>query len=241
VNFPWAISLGREDAASLAALRLNPGLEVGAAAGFVWLRGNRGDKHLDAMLAALPARGRYERIAPNQLRRIDQRIPSSRLPEITWTPLQAWLQVEMPVPALPAYGPRRAPLMLARSVEERAPGLLLATLEDLKQFAATAAKVRLDRLQFAASPSGEALVRGSPLPPLPGRRFVLRGRVATPSGFSWQPAVGVDALEQAFGVSGDTLLVWTEDGTVTSLRGEQFVPLTRGALAATVRSLAEPQ
>jgi hypothetical protein len=224
----------------LAGLRLVPGLEVGEAAEMIWLRGNRGDEQLERKLAALPARGRYERIAPNQLRPVDERIPSRRMPEIHWRPLQAWLQVETPFSALPADGPRRASLVLERSSEEREAGLLLTRLEELTRFAASAAKVRLDRLQFAATRDGEALARGTPLPPVPGRRFVLRGRVAVPAGFSWRPAVSVDVLERVLGVSGDALLLWNEDGTVIRLLGEQFVPLTRGALAATEKSLSEP-
>src|SRR5262245_16594340 len=187
MNFPWAISIARDDAASLAALRLVPGLEVGEAPDLIWLRGKPGDEQLDRRLSALPARVRYEWLAPAQLRPLDRRIPSARLPDVRWQSLDAWLQVAMPVAALPASEPVRMALALVGAPDEREPALRLTRFEGGQQFASVAAQVRLDSLQFAADAEGSVLVRGQPLPPLPGRRFVLHGGVAVPAGFSWQP------------------------------------------------------
>src|SRR5262249_31477007 len=76
VNFPWALCVAREDAASLASLRLMPGIEVGDAGFTIWLRGQHCDEKFDVALSALPARSRYEWLASNQLRQINERIPS---------------------------------------------------------------------------------------------------------------------------------------------------------------------
>jgi hypothetical protein len=241
VNFPWAICIAREDAASLATLRLAVGIEVSEDGTVVWLRGQRGDERLEAKLAGLPARERYEWLAPDQLRHLNRRIPASRLPDLQWQPLDAWLQVKVPTAAAPGSRPAAIPLRLVRSTREQEPELLLTRLEELKEFAATAAQVRLDRLQFAANAEGLVFVRGRPLPPLPGRRFVLHGGLAVPAGFSWEPAVGADALMRRFGISGDTVVVWNEDGTLMRLHGEQFIPASRSAIRATEQALAEPQ
>jgi hypothetical protein len=240
VNFPWAICIAREDAAALGLLRLAAGVEVGDDGASVWLRGQPGDERLETKLAGLPARDRYEWVPPNLLRPMARRIPSARLPEIPWQPLNAWLQIETPAAALPGNNPAAIPLRLVRSTSESEPELLLTSLDELKQFAALAAQVRLDRLQFAASAEGSVLVRGRPLPPLPGRRFVLHGGVAVPAGFSWEPAVGAEVLARRFGVSGDTLVLWAEGGTVARLHGEQFVPVSRSALRATEHALGQP-
>src|SRR5688500_11254639 len=110
MNFPWALSIGREDAAALGSLRLESGIEVAEAGALLWLRGQAGGDHIDARLSALPANARYEWLPPNQLRRIDQRIPSSRLPDRPWQPLQSWLRVGLPAAALPAAEPAAMPL-----------------------------------------------------------------------------------------------------------------------------------
>jgi hypothetical protein len=145
----------------------------------------------------------------------------------------------MPAAALPANRPAAIPLRLVRSTLEREPELLLTGLEEFKEFATAAAQVRLDRLQFAANAEGSVIVRGRPLPPLPGRRFVLHAGVAVPAGFAWEPAVSAEALARRFGVSGDAVVLWAEDGTIARLQGEQFVPVSRSAIRATERAMGE--
>ena len=239
MNFPWAICIALEDAASLAPLRQIAGVEVGEAGDAIWLRGKQGDEKLHAKLSALPARARYEWLDSNDLRQIDRRIPSDRLPTLRWQPLDTWLQVQIPVAALAGEQPNPVPLRLVRSACEQEPDVLLADLDDMVRFASMAARVRLERLHFAANENGQVLVRGRPLPSVPGRRFVLHAGVAVPAGFSWEPRVSSAVLARRFAVSDDALVVWNEDESVTRLHSEQFVPLSRSALRATQQALLE--
>jgi hypothetical protein len=239
MNFPWAICIALEDAASLSPLRQVAGIEVGEAGAQIWLRGKPGDEKLDAKLAALPARVCYEWLASNDLRQIDRRIPNDRLPTLRWQPLDAWLQVTMPTAAMAAEQPNPVSLRLVRSSCEQEPELLLTNLDDLVRFASMAAQVRLERLQFAANGDAQVLVRGRPLPPLPGQRFVLHGGVAVPVGFAWEPQVDSTALARRFAAADDAIVLWNEDQTITRLHSEQFVPLSRSALRATQQALLE--
>jgi hypothetical protein len=238
VNFPWAICIALEDAATLAPLRQIADIEVGEDSAKVWLRGKQGDEKLDVGLAALPAQARYEWLSSNALRQIARRIPGDRLPALRWQPLDAWLQVSLPVAAMAAEPPSAVPLRLIRSAREQEPELLLADLDDLVRFASMAARVRLECLQFAANENGKVLVRGRPLPSVPGKRFVLHEGVAVPVGFSWEPHVDPVVLARRFIVSDGALIIWNEDQTITRLHSEQFFPLSRGALRATQQALA---
>jgi len=238
MNFPWAICLALEDAASVSPLRQITGIEVGEAGATIWLRGRQQDETLDAKLAALPAQARYEWLNSDQLRQIDRRIPGARLPALQWQPLDAWLQVQMPAAAMEADQPNPVPLRLVRSSCEQDPELLLTDLKELALFASMAARVRLERLQFAANADGKVLVRGRPLPSVPGLRFVLHSGVAVPAGFSWEPRVASSVLARRFAASDDALVVWNEDQTFFRLHSEQFVPLSRSALRATQQALS---
>lgn len=213
------------------------GVEVAEAGNDIWIRGKPADESLDIALSSLPACARYERLVSNALRRVDQRVPCGRLPELHWQPLSSWLQVGLPSAALPGNEPKPASLQLVRSTVEREPELLLTTLDDFKRFVMQAAQVRLDRLQFAAAADGRVIVRGKPLPPLPGRRFGLHQGVAVPAGFAWQPAVSSEVLARRFGVSGDALILWNEDGSIVRLHGEQFVSASRSAVRATEQGM----
>jgi hypothetical protein len=199
-------------------------------------RGGRNES-LAARLAALSVQARYELLPPNQLRLRHERVPSARLPELRWQPLNLWLQAELPPAALPANNPAPVSLRLVRSTQESQPGLLLTRLAAFREYAVQAARVRLDCLQFAADAAGRLLVRGHPLPSIPGQRFVLHGGVAVPAGFGWEPAVSVAVLARCFGVSGDAIVLWNDDGSITRFHGEQFIPVTRAAVRATESAL----
>ena len=97
--------------------------------------------------------------------------------------------------------------------------------------------MRIERLRFAVTADGRVLVQGTPLPPIPGSRFVLHQGVAVPAGFAWHPAVGADVLSRRLGVSGDALVLWNVDETMTRLHTEQLIPATRSAVRATEEGL----
>jgi len=241
MNHAWAICIGVEDASALAPLRLVSGVEIAAIGVDLWLRGRALDDSTAARLCALPGRRRFEWIGSDQLRRIDHRIPSERLPTASWQPLSEWLRVELPTTALPAYLPATVSLRLVRSADERDPDMLLTTLPAFHRFVLDAASVRLERLRFAASDDSRVLVHGKPLPPLPGQRFVLHQRVAIPAGFTWQPAVSAEVVARRFSVSGDALVMWNEDNSITRLHTEQLIPVTRSGVVSTVEALAASQ
>lgn len=238
MRFPWVITLAPGDGMTLSPLRLEPELQIAETKASLWLRGPAGQDALDAKLAALPARERFELIGAEQLRLVDQRVPAHKLPMASWQSLSAWLQVALPAAALPGNLPPGIRLRLMRSSAEREPEVLLTTLEALRGFCGNAPQIRLDPLQFAVDASGHALVRGHPLPPLPGKRFILHGGVAVAAGYQWSPAVSDDVVARTLGVTAGALVLWNEDETVGRLHAEQFVPLTRSAIQATLTARA---
>lgn len=233
MNVPWALCLDPADATALSAIRLVDGIEIIEADGELWLRGRRCDEPLARSLRALPARARFEWLEQDRLRRIDQRIPAGQLPAGEWQLLAGYLQPEPPVAALPAALPNLVSLRLTRSTGEHDPNLLLTDIPTLQAYVQDAPEIRLQQWQFAASASGAAIVYGTPLPPLPGDRFVVHGRIAIPAGFHWAPAVSEEVLAQRFSVAEGTLILWRENGSLTRLTVEQFLPMTRSAVRAT--------
>jgi len=237
MNFPWLIRLLREDALTLAPLRLTPSIEVAESQDDIWLRGNAGDEKLSRALQTLPAFGRFERLADGRLRSVESRIPGQSLPALQWIPIAQWLQVILPSSALPGHGLERVGLSLVRSAEERPANVLRANFESWRQFALQASEIRLRPLRFALSDSGLVLIWGAPLPPISGRRFVEQEGIAVPAGFFWQPAVCPGVLRQVFQMGEDSLVIWEEDNSCVHLHPEQFVSATRAGVRATADAL----
>jgi len=234
MNFPWVIRIAPENTAALFSLRLLPGIEVAETTDALWLRGKPGDDNLNRELSLLPAEARYEELDDRRLRLVTRRIPSDSLPAVRWQSLGAWLKIESPPAAMPAFNVEPVPLSLVRSAEERNADVLLTTFSDWAAFVANAGCIRLDQLCFAAASDGKVLVRGDPLPPLPGKRFVVYSGLAVPAGFTWHPCVSAEVVVRLFNISPDALVLWHEDNTITRLHTEQFVAATWSAVRATM-------
>jgi hypothetical protein len=135
---------------------------------------------------------------------------------------------------------------LVESGVEREAELLRTDLGALREYLRGAARLRWVRLGFAVAASGgEVLVRGTPLPALPGQRWARVGRVYVPVGFHWSPAVEPAVVEKVFLLAANEWLVWLPgrgereagSGEVIRLTEEQFVPLTPSAVRATAREV----
>jgi hypothetical protein len=133
----------------------------------------------------------------------------------------------------PQLGGYSVPLRIVRSAEERLVALLMTSLAEWREFALNAPEIRLRQLRFAVDEVGNVIVRGKPLPPLPGRQFVLHGNIAVRAGFIWEPAVSADVLSRRLGLATDALALFHEDGTFSRIEAEQFVPATRSAVRET--------
>lgn len=229
--------MAKDAAPSLASLRLTRSVELAESGDSLWLRGPGGDEVLAQAVAALPAADRYELTGEGRLRRRGCRIPDGPLPTLTWQPLAAWLRVEMSGAALPGLAPRPVELRLVPSSEEVEPQLLITSLTDWVAFVRQAPLIRLERLRFSASADRRVLVWGTPLPPVPGKRYVLHGRLAVPAGYRWFPEVSAAVVSRRFSVSEGALALWNEDGTLTRLHEEHFVAASRGAACGTAEAM----
>lgn len=242
----WALRLDGDAAHAMAALRLEPAIEVAVDGNSVWLRGNGAGDELRRRLDALPASARFVWLPPDRLCPVGSRIPSGQLPGSRWQGLQSWLRVTSDPGRLPGRLPERAGLRLVESGVEREAELLRTDLGALREYLRGVARLRWVRLGFAvAAAGGEVLVRGTPLAALPGQRWARVGRVYVPVGFHWSPAVEPAVVEKVFLLAANEWLVWLPargereagSGEVIRLTEEQFVPLTPSAVRATAREV----
>ena len=90
-------------------------------------------------------------------------------------------------------------MRLVRSHHEREPNMLLTSLALWADFADTAPHWRLDALSFVVSDTRQVLVRGRPLPPIPGEHWVERERICVPAGWDWTPALSPSVCRELLG------------------------------------------
>jgi len=225
----WVVCLPRESVAGLGRLRLVPRLSVCEQAEQVWLQGEGGDETLEAALRGLPGARRFSVFADRQLLAVGGRVPHGYLPDGPWHPLAEWLGVTLDPAGLAGKVAEGVPVRLVRSSPREA-NILLTALETWRAYGASAPQVRLERWSFAVSDGREAIVRGLPLPPLPGQSFVEREGVAVPAGWDWSPPVDAAVLREVLGLAAGDLALLHPDGSWERIPADAFVRAVRSAI-----------
>ncbi|PQO33628.1 hypothetical protein [Blastopirellula marina] len=228
--------LQQHDSARLAQVRHLPGLEVCESEDAVWLRVEEPSDAVQTKLAVLPATQSSVQ-ADGQLIERGKRVPRGHLPKTDWQPLTQWIQLSLPTAGFGGQAPEPISLSMTRDDSEVEANLLLATFQDWHDFATSAAQVRLNRLTFAVDAAQQTVVRGTPLPPLKGRRFVLRGAIAVEAGWTWLPEVSPQILAEVMQLQAGEVALLLADGSWNVLGQDHFVQATRAAVQATAESL----
>jgi len=247
----WAARLHRPEARSLSRLRLVAGIELCDCDAYLWLRGDNFEA-IDLRLRALPSAARFHLLPGGELIPVGGCVPSDRLPEGGWQSLADWLRCAWPPSIWPGELPRPTAVRLVRSDEVVEPALLLTTLRDWLNYVTVAPQVRLNCWSFAADALGRVIVRGTPLPPLAGTRYIVLDEVAVPAGWLWSPAISGSRLRRVLGLDdthatakgaalADLALFLTEEGAWELVPGDSFVKATRSAVRLTAEALHAPR
>ena len=235
----WVLVAPRESAAALARVRPTTGLEILEQADSLWLRGGRRCDELDRQLRLVPGGRRLCVLADGQTVPAGKLVPLGRLPEGAWLPLAEWLEVALPAAvAAPAQRITPQPLRLVPAGQMREPTLLETSLAEWCRYVETAPQWRIDCWTFAATADGRVIVRGLPLPPLPGVQWVVEEGVAVPAGYEWSPAVDALTLQQALGLAAGELALLRPDGSWDRIADDDWTRASRSAARATRERLS---
>lgn len=226
-----AIQLPRDQAHHLGALRLQPGFTICEQQDSVWVRVSNLPEESENTFASLPG-VRYNVAADLQLTRVDQRTPSGWLPQGDWLPLAQWLRVEIDSPGYSGKQSAKAQLQLVRSESPAEANLLLTTSACWRAYAIAAPIVRLNALSFAMTAGDQLVIRGTPLPPISGTRFIEQQGVAAPAGWIWSPQLDADVIAGVLGIETNDVALLKEDGSWDHIKADDFIQATRTAVRA---------
>ncbi|MGI4874108.1 MAG: hypothetical protein ACRYFX_23355 [Janthinobacterium lividum] len=224
--------------AALGSVRDQPGLQAATDAGQVWLRGLPATELLPLALRQLPTRAAYVADTEGRLFPVGKHTPTGRLPLLAWQPLAQLVPLEVPTAALPGQVPPAGTLRLVAATRPRPGTALLTTLAALAQYAETAPAVRLAAWRFAVSGRGQALLLGTPLPPLPGQELWLSEGLLLPAGLESEVPLAARLLAHRLNPSGNAVLLFDAAGEWEFIAAEYLHPVTRAAVRLTAATFA---
>lgn len=232
----WAIRLSLDEAALLGKLRRRSGIELCVDEGFVWLRALSPNEELVEQLRTLPG-VHYTLLPDGQLVEFGHRVPRGRLPNKPWMNLAQWMNVEVGSPLLGGWVESQVQLRLTRSNQVAEPNVLLTSFGAWRDYALQAPQVRLARLSFAVGEEGQTVIRGTPLPPCAGVRYVEHANIAVEAGWQWTPAVTSTVARTVLALQDNDFALVHADQTWDLIPADAFVRATRSAVRLT---MAEP-
>ncbi len=222
------------DAPALAPQRTRAGWTACLENGALWLRCPAADA---AECAALPAVARYRCDSRGLLTPLEGSVPVAQAPAGPWLPLTEVFPVHPATPNFPGRTRQRLNVSLVRTEREQPAQAVLLPLAQMLPWVEQAPRIRLERLQFAAAADGRALVKGTPLPPVPGAVFYFAGAMALPCGWDFAPHLWHGWVEKALAIPAGGLCLVHEDARLELIGAEGFAPLTLAAVRRTVAAL----
>lgn len=221
----WAMRFDRADAVSLGAVRLLE-IEVFSEGDSVWLRGASGSP-VEGALRRLPACQRFA-VRGDDLFPLDAEAPRGYMPSGPWVAIDHWLNVSAPAAALPGELAKRVSVGLRRDGIETRADMLLCDRETWARYCAAAPQCRLDRSSFVIDGNGRVLVRGHPVPAIPGQRFYLEGSIALPLGYCFD--IDASVVERSLKLESGDIALFDSDGSWSLIPQNTFVRATRSAV-----------
>lgn len=216
-------------------LRLFDQIEIAEAGDKLWLRGRNAAPAVSTILSSIPASERFKWLSEDKLRPANSRFATVTFPAANWQLLSKWLQVALPIAALPVTVQRKQDLHLIASEHCEEANALLVQTETWATWAVQAPATRLKSLKFAASDKNRTLILGLPLPPLAGQRMLAKDGIVTPAGMTWSPHVSSTTVREILGIGSETRILW-ETSAVHILPDELFVPASRASAQTLIPS-----
>lgn len=237
MNHRRAVRMHSDNANSLGRLRLQSGIEVTEHGDTLWLHIAHSSEELDAALRTLPGE-RFTVLPDDQLVPLGNRVPTGHLPDCDWIELSRWLRVTAPLAGFSGQLPHKIELQFTRGGPTGESNLIVTDVATWHDYAISAPQVRLERWSFAMNGAGQVLVRGTPLPPIAGTRFVEASGVAIAAGWTWTPHVAPEVLAEVLELEKGDLALLHSDGQWDLIPSDSFVRATRSAVRLSAEEVA---
>ncbi len=226
-------TLHKKDKDALGAVRCMDDLKVATDENNIWLRGLYDNAAVDKSIQLLPTQHSYYLDENNLLFSPGGLTPVATLPLLEWLPVAAFINIEIPVAALPGQLDQLATISIVPSAKNKKGDALLTTLEQWKLYATKAPAIRLTPLQFAVSQNSSVLIVGNPLPAIPGKELWMTDNILLPNGYDFEIPLAVSFINEKLNAQKDAVLLFDTDGTYEKIDLAVFAKAKRSAVRLT--------
>ena len=227
----YLLILTQEEHASLGTVRSLTNLQV-AEDGHLYVRGIDEVTFADKRIKQLPVLHTYVLDEQERLFPLQGVTPVGKLQPLMWMPIATFIDIELPVSAMPARLRSKLTVRLIPANNTREGFALLTKLTTWKAYAETAPASRLEHLKFAAASNGDVVITGTPLPPVQGKEFYKEKDILLPAGYAFEVPIAADILLRKLHRD-HSVLMFLASGDWYQIPAASFVKATRSAVRLT--------
>lgn len=239
----WVAGIQPDHLDLAAGLRGQAGLRAARTRDTIWIRGplleGKVPPKVHREILKIPDVTVYF-LENGQLRPLGRRLFYGPAPVVDWEPIRQVFSVSLPATVLPgttsSSSSHNSKLKLVPASNPREANLLLTSPDKWLTYVESCTRVRLAPLTYAFDPEGNrVLIRGTPLPPLPGKFFYVLAGTALPCGFQWDLQVDEKTVRNLVACAWDDLVLFNPDASCEIIPATGFVKATRSSVRLTIR------
>jgi len=213
-------------------IRHLPGCWIAESNETFWLKIEKPSTGFPLSVEQIPAKARY-RLEHDLLFPLKGSTPVGKLPEMEWQPITSFMTVELPTPALPGSIKKQIQVKLIRTENPKDAPFMLIPWENWKNYALQASNIRLQTLSFAVSAKQDVIVRGNPLPPLPGLLFWQNQQTLLPAGWNFEHSILAEILSINYLKGKEEWLLIRSEQEWERIKKKNFIQASRSAIRKT--------
>ena len=202
--------------------------------GAIWLKDFTGWQLQHRLLQSIPFT-RFYYCRDNLLFPKGSLLPSRKLPQLLWTPIERAFPLSLEGFNHNFFGVHQQQAIQLVPAEAAQPAtVLLTNIVAANKYITTAPAIRLLHLQWVLINKEMALIMGEPLLPLNGATFWQKGRFIFPVGYAMEFSILEKAVEQRIAAADNQLIWWMNEKEYCLLDQVSFQPLSISSWRQTV-------
>lgn len=154
-------------------------------------------------------------------------LPSRKLPNFLWTPIERALPIQLSNFNHNFFGVQQTiESRLVPADEEQIASALLVAHKDVSAYISTASAIRLSCLKWVLMDDENALIIGTPMLPVKGAAYWQKGRFLLPAGYRLEFPILENILADKISRDANQLILWNSDNSYVLIKEQHLMPLS---------------
>lgn len=158
---------------------------------------------------------------------LDSLLPDSKEPSFLWTPIERALPLRIENFNHNYFGTNeQLEIKIIESLEEERAEVMQVELDALEKYIVSAPEIRLSKIHWLLIENSFALLFGTPMLPLNGNVFWIKGNAILPVGFGFELNLLSENIDNKINPKKEFFSVWNEDSSYYLIEKNKLKPLS---------------